>query len=130
MDKLKIIIDSYNEVLKSTYEGCFNGKEELKGNWEEEFEAELTKSIGEWEDTPIRDIENLSPSDFFKQVDSYELITEYFIKASQMSDEGLPPSLTKYLLSFEEKAVSFLIKLIADNYKHNEDNHSVILAIR
>ncbi len=130
MDKLKIIINSYNNVLKESYENYFGDEKELDENWEKEFEAILEDNIEKWEAAPVKELGNISAGCFFGAVNDFGLITRYFIEAAHLSDEGLPPSLTGCLLSFGKKAKAFLTGLLTDNCMSSDENHEVLLAIR
>lgn len=133
---IKLIFDTYNDLIAKCYDDFFI-KQELeqdldKKKCEVELLESIENSINRWENEPLNIIDNMTPRDFFKSINSIEQINQIFLEGAEYTDTGLPPSLVEKLEDFRPQMDDLLIDIVkSEQFKQNEEVlYSRILAVR
>lgn len=127
-DKAGILIESYNQALEKGYEEIFRNRkeEDILRLRDDKIKELLDKELLKWEDTPIHDLDNITPKQYFEGLDTIEKVVEVFIQAAKACDKGVPEPLLKRIIHFEEEITDQLIKFAYDFYLSQEEEEFYI----
>lgn len=135
MKKAEIVYESFNMALQGSYDSFFlNNKSEeflkdLKYN-PDELQQYVQKDLKKWENTPLRDLNGLTPAEYFNGVDDFEKAVEIFKTGAVMCDDGLPDIFLDKFKVFGDKAVDALLELASDKalIESGEEDYLIPLA--
>lgn len=134
MEKAESLFESYNMAIEGSYNKVFmdNKAEDLLKIKEDCFLESIDVELKKWADTPMEELEGISPDDYFKSISSFEQLIELFKLGSKLCDKDLPDSLLERLKSFGTSAVDELLKLALDpSLLHSDEEMFIsLMAIR
>lgn len=137
MNKGEVFFDNYNSVIARCRDEYaewmeMNADRDDVDLYEEKFNQKEKDSIKDWENTPVGELDNITPTQFINSIESFQEAVSLFKSGSEIVDENLPWIFICKLRTFGDKAVDFLIQTAFDDSLINSDDHLMIplMAIR
>ncbi len=134
MEKAEILFESYNMAVEESFNKIFteNKSHDLLNIEDENIKQHLAADLEKWANTPIGELDGISPADYFKNIEDIAQLLELFRLAAKLCDNDIPDPLTDRLKAFYESAVNGLLELITDEsiLYNDEDQIISLMAIR
>ncbi|OPZ84133.1 MAG: hypothetical protein BWY74_04287 [Firmicutes bacterium ADurb.Bin419] len=134
MEKAEILFESYNMAVEESFNKIFteNKSHDLLNIEDENIKQHLAADLEKWANTPIGELDGISPAVYFKNMEDIAQLLELFRLASKLCDNDIPDPLTDRLKAFNENAVNGLLELISDEsiLYNDEDQIISLMAIR
>jgi len=134
LEKAEILFESYNMAVEESFNKIFteNKSHDLLNIEDENIKQHLAADLEKWANTPIGELDGISPADYFKNIEDIAQLLELFRLAAKLCDNDIPDPLTDRLKAFYESAVNGLLELITDEsiLYNDEDQIISLMAIR
>jgi hypothetical protein len=111
-----IVFESYNNAYSKSFNNYFDNceSEDFLRNKEDEnkiLEEFFKIEIGKWENTPLSQLNGLTPACFFENIDDFDYLIELFKVGARIVDTKLPDLFLKKLKAYGDRSNASLIEL-------------------
>lgn len=125
MKKAEKIFESYNDVIRKSYDEVFEKAKNPK-EVENKIEPVLKRNMNKWEMIPVKEVDKQTPQEFFNEIKDLNKLIDVFKKGAQICDMDLPSSLKQRLKDFKEESINEFKKISADKKLIRDDEKFLI----
>lgn len=140
MEKTKVFIESYNEVVRNHFDTYYNRDEkemEKLARNENKFMEFMKKafdtldnSVKCWEDSPLESLDGATPKEYVAAVGGIGELMELFKEvAIHIDDEIIPVILAERFEDFGEESVQALLKVASDTALLNTEGEEISIVV-